>query len=269
VPQTREPAIKNSSAGCVHQMRIVRLLLKRRARGNGRAARRAKQILSVVLARGHSTCLDMHAYDRCRALFGAIDSEDPAVTTTPHIIEERVDSREPAVDTRSSRQEQTVVPVLKEELDLHTRRVEIDSGVRVAKKVQHREEIVDEPLTREEVDVERVAVNRRVEGPLAVFYEGDTMVVPILEEVLVVEKHLILKEEIRITRRKSEFRAPQRVTLRREVAAVERIEDAEPSVSPAGDGSSRERGSGESLLEQKRRQNEDLRRKLDPSAPRE
>jgi uncharacterized protein (TIGR02271 family) len=158
--------------------------------------------------------------------------------------------------------------VLKEELDLHTRRVEIDSGVRVAKKVQQREEIVDEPLTKEEVDVERVAVNRRVDNPVAVRYEGDTMVVPILEEVLVVEKHLILKEEIRITRRKSEFRAPQRVTLRREVAAVERIEDAERSAPQASEGSSRDRDSAESLLEQKRRQNEDLRRKLGPPARR-
>jgi uncharacterized protein (TIGR02271 family) len=190
------------------------------------------------------------------------------VATTPHIREERVDLHQPGVDSRTSREEQTIVPVLKEELDLHTRRVEIDSGVRVAKKVQQREEIVDEPLTKEEVDVERVAVNRRVDNPVAVRYEGDTMVVPILEEVLVVEKHLILKEEIRITRRKSEFRAPQRVTLRREVAAVERIEDAERSAPQASEGSSRDRDSAESLLEQKRRQNEDLRRKLGPPARR-
>jgi uncharacterized protein (TIGR02271 family) len=166
--------------------------------------------------------------------------------------------------------EETIVPVLKEELDVSTRRVELDSGVRVAKHVEQREELIDEALTKEEVTVERITVNRRVDGPIAVRYEGDTMIVPVLEEVLVVEKRLVLKEEIRITRRKTEFRAPERVTLRREIAAVERIEDPESHVLPAGgDSSHGEAHSAESLLEEKRRHHEGLRRKLGTPSSRE
>ena len=52
--------------------------------------------------------------------------------------------------------------------------------------------------------------------------EEDTLIIPVLEEVLVVEKRLLLKEEVRITKRE-ETHTPQRVTLRREEAAVERI----------------------------------------------
>jgi len=51
-------------------------------------------------------------------------------------------------------------------------------------------------------------------------YEGDTMIIPILEEVLVVEKRLLLREEIRITRRQSVVRDPQEYILRREEATV-------------------------------------------------
>jgi uncharacterized protein (TIGR02271 family) len=75
----------------------------------------------------------------------------------------------------------------------------------------------------DEVVVERVPINRVVEGPVSVRSEEDTLVIPLLEEVLVVEKRLLLKEEIRITKQRVETHAPQRVTLRREEAVVERI----------------------------------------------
>jgi stress response protein YsnF len=168
-----------------------------------------------------------------------------------------------------SAHEETVIPVVQEELDVGTQRFETDSGVRVHKAIEEREVVVDELLTREDVDVQRVAINRAVEGPVAVRYEGDTMVVPILEEVVVVEKRLILKEEIRVTRRKTAFREPQRVILRSEHATVERIEDPGAKVSPADGQVSRVAGSGESLFEEKRRQNEDVLRELGSPAARE
>jgi uncharacterized protein (TIGR02271 family) len=166
-------------------------------------------------------------------------------------------------DAAHTRREQTVVPVVEEELDVRKRRVETGSGARVVKTVEAHEEIVDQPVTREEVSVERVAVNRAVDGPVAVRYEGDTMIVPVLEEVLVVEKRLMLKEEIRITRRKTEFSEPQRVLLRSAQAAVERIGDSGLQGTPAmQDRSPDEAESVESLLEKKRRQDQELRRQV-------
>jgi uncharacterized protein (TIGR02271 family) len=74
----------------------------------------------------------------------------------------------------------------------------------------------------EEVEVERVAINRPIAEAVGPRQEGDTLIVPLLEEVLVVEKRLILREEVRITRRKVERRSTQSVVLRSEEATVER-----------------------------------------------
>jgi uncharacterized protein (TIGR02271 family) len=115
-----------------------------------------------------------------------------------------------------------VLSVLAEALDVRTRPVET-GRVRIHKTVQAREVLVDEPLLREEVAIERVPVNRVVEGPIPVRYEGDTMIVSVLEEVLVVKTRLLLTEELRITRRRTETHQPVPVTLRREDVTIERI----------------------------------------------
>jgi stress response protein YsnF len=116
-----------------------------------------------------------------------------------------------------------VLPVLAEVLDVQTRPVET-GRVRIHKTVQAREVLVDEPLLREEVIIERVPVNRVVEGPIPVRYEGDTMILSLLEEVLVVETRLLLKEELHLTKRRTEIHQPARVTLRREEVTIERVD---------------------------------------------
>ncbi len=83
---------------------------------------------------------------------------------------------------------------------------------------------IDVPLVEEHVEVQRVPVNRFVDGPVATREEGDTTIVPVVEEVLVVEKRLMLREEVRITRRRVTSREQQTVTLRREEAHVLRAD---------------------------------------------
>lgn len=117
-----------------------------------------------------------------------------------------------------------VVPVLTEELDVQKRQVEA-GGVRISKVIHEREEIVDEPLLKEELEVQRVPINRPVDGPIPIRYVGNTMIVSLLEEVLVVEKRLMLKEELHIHTRQVETRQPQPVTLRSEEAIVEPIDN--------------------------------------------
>lgn len=117
----------------------------------------------------------------------------------------------------------TVSPVVEEVVEVEKRLVE-SGRVRVSKIVREREEIVDEPLLREEVEVERVAVNRIVEGAAPVRHEDDVMIVPVYEEVLVVEKRLMLKEELRIRKHRVPHSHQQRVTLKTEEVSVERIE---------------------------------------------
>lgn len=121
-----------------------------------------------------------------------------------------------------SASETRTVPVAEERMVLRKRRVET-GRVRIVKRVASHEEEIDEPLVQETVHVERVPVNRAIDQPVPVRYEGDTMIVPVFEETLVVEKRLVLKEELRITRRRGEFHRPRRATLRREEVSVERI----------------------------------------------
>jgi len=95
--------------------------------------------------------------------------------------------------------------------------------VRIRKIVHDREESIDPPLSRDEVVVERAPINRVVEGPIAVRTEGDTTIIPLLEEVLVVEKRLLLKAELHLTKWQVETHTPQHVTLRREEAVIEHV----------------------------------------------
>lgn len=117
-----------------------------------------------------------------------------------------------------------VVPVMVEELNVQTRRVET-GAVRITKTVHEHEEVLDKPLWLEKIEVERIAVNRLVDSAPAIRHEGDTMIVPILEEILVVEKRLMVKEELHITTRRVQTHSPQRITLRREEATVERVQN--------------------------------------------
>jgi len=83
------------------------------------------------------------------------------------------------------------------------------------------EQIVDVAVVEERVEVERVPVDRAVDGPVAVRYDGDTIIVPVTEEVLIVQKQLRLVEEVHIRRVRVEKHDPQRVMLRRDEVRVE------------------------------------------------
>lgn len=122
-----------------------------------------------------------------------------------------------------------VIPVVEERLEVSSERVET-GRVRITKSVEAREVVVDDPLKRESVRVEHVPINQVVTGAVPqVREEGDVTVIPILEERVVTRTELVLVEEVRIHRDHSEYHDPQRVTLRKEVVAVERFgEDGRP-----------------------------------------
>jgi stress response protein YsnF len=63
-----------------------------------------------------------------------------------------------------------------------------------------------------------------LDGDVKIRQEGDTLIVPLAEEVLVVEKRVFVREEVRITRRREQVREPQQVPVRREDVVVERTE---------------------------------------------
>lgn len=120
------------------------------------------------------------------------------------------------------------IPIIEEALQVGKQTVETGRA-RITKRVTEREEIIDDPLLREEVAIERVPVGRVWDGePPAVRYDGERMIVPLLAEEYVVTKRLILKEELHIYRVRHEVHEPQTVTLRSEDVTVERV--APPAV---------------------------------------
>jgi uncharacterized protein (TIGR02271 family) len=116
-----------------------------------------------------------------------------------------------------------VLPVIEEQLEVGRRRVET-GAVRVRKLVH--EQTVDVPgqSITERVRTERVAIGRVVQQRPEVRQEGDTVVVPVVEERVVVHTELVLVEEIRITTHREVRDQAQAVTLHREEAVVERID---------------------------------------------
>jgi stress response protein YsnF len=117
----------------------------------------------------------------------------------------------------------TVVPVVAEQMEVGKRSVE-KSRVVVHIVPQVRREAVDVPLVEEHIEIERVPVNRFVDGPSPARQEGDVTVVPVFEEVLVVERRLMLKEEVRLIRRKQTRQKRQEVELMTEEVRVLRSE---------------------------------------------
>jgi stress response protein YsnF len=118
------------------------------------------------------------------------------------------------------------VPVVREEIR-GGKRTRATGVTRVRKTVDEREETVDESVLKEEIQIERIPINRFVEKTLLVRNEDDTMVIPVFEEVLVVETRILLKEEIRVRKVGNVIREPRRVTPGRERTVVEHAETGE------------------------------------------
>ena len=120
------------------------------------------------------------------------------------------------------------IPVTEDVLVVGRRTVDVGT-VRVSKTTETRQAIVDEPVVTEELQIERRRLDRFVSSdePPPIRTEGDTTVIPVLEEVLVVEKRLMLREEVRITRVRRVGHSPQEVELRRERVHVERSVSAD------------------------------------------
>ncbi len=119
-----------------------------------------------------------------------------------------------------------VLPLVEEELRV-SKREAVTGRVRVRTVTETLDEIVRQDLQGERIEVERVPVDTLVEpgAPVPqVRTEGDVTILPVLEEVLVVEKRLLLKEEVRISRHATTDVAEVPVTLRKQRAIVERLD---------------------------------------------
>ena len=84
-------------------------------------------------------------------------------------------------------QDSATVPLVEERAVVRKRK-RLTGGVRVRTVVHEDEQVIDETLRAEQVEVKRVPLDDRwVAAPVPVRHEGDTTIVTLHEEVIVVE----------------------------------------------------------------------------------
>jgi stress response protein YsnF len=98
----------------------------------------------------------------------------------------------------------------------------VTGHVRVRTVTDTVEELAHASVQREDIEVTRVPINRVVETAPAIRTDGDVTIVPVLEEVLVVTKQLVLKEELHIRRHIETETVEVPVILRKQRAIIER-----------------------------------------------
>jgi stress response protein YsnF len=118
----------------------------------------------------------------------------------------------------------STIPLISEELRVEKRSVP-NGKVRVKTVVDTFAEVVQETLKTERVETTRVEIGKEIDTIPSVRTNGDTTVIPVVEEVLVVEKRLILKEEIHVRRVISDDQVEVPVTLRKQRAVVKRDDE--------------------------------------------
>lgn len=140
-----------------------------------------------------------------------MDRKDPAPAADAH-----------AADAEQTRRvEEARIPVVEEEVTIG-KRVRETGRVRVNTRVAETEQLLRETLAQERVEVERIALDRVVDEPPKAYTEGDVLIVPVVEERLVVQRQWVVTEEVRITRRRTEEEVEIPVTTSRTEVDIER-----------------------------------------------
>jgi uncharacterized protein (TIGR02271 family) len=125
--------------------------------------------------------------------------------------------------------DEAVLRLLVEELSIDRRKIET-GRLRVRRVTHERVEDVEMDLERVEAEFERIPVGAIVEERPQVRETEDAIVIPVVEEIVVVERRLLLKEEIHVRKKRKVERIREQVTLRAQEAEIVRVPPRVPSV---------------------------------------
>ena len=126
------------------------------------------------------------------------------------------------VQVSSSSEQDQVLALHAEEISVARRRVPRGT-VRVSKVIQSRDHLVQETLQHQRVEVERIQIGTYIDQAPPIRYDGDVTIVSVVEEVVVTERRLLLKEEVRIRTVATTEEYKEIVALRFEEAKVDRL----------------------------------------------
>jgi uncharacterized protein (TIGR02271 family) len=113
------------------------------------------------------------------------------------------------------------IPVVEERARVDKHVVE-RAVVRISTSIKQSEHVIAESLRHEEVEIQRVPVNKEVDAMPSVRQEGDVVVIPVVEERAVLVKRLVLVEELHVHRHVVERIVQTPVSLRSTDISVER-----------------------------------------------
>ena len=121
----------------------------------------------------------------------------------------------------------TTLPIYSEELNVTIKKADAGKGVRVNKSVIDEPFLIDENLIQVSFTVKHISINQILpfENAPVCRYEGSTYIVPVFEEVLVVEKRLLLKEEIHVIKSQTKANHKQTVLLKKEHITINEFDD--------------------------------------------
>lgn len=114
-----------------------------------------------------------------------------------------------------------IIPVIQEDVVIGTERATTGT-VRVRTVLHEDEHAIDEPITITDVEVKRVPVDLWTDEPIADRVEGDTRIISVHREEIIVQRRLHVVEEVHVTSRKREERHREIVRTRKTQVVVDR-----------------------------------------------
>ncbi len=123
------------------------------------------------------------------------------------------------------------MPVVEETASVETRTVPTGI-VRVSKHVEQHTESLQIPISRQVVEIRRVRRGEEIVSIPSTRAEGDTLIIPVVEEEVIVTKRLVLREEIHVITRHVQETVERDIALVKEEVTVDRL-DAEAHHAPA------------------------------------
>ena len=118
-------------------------------------------------------------------------------------------------------EEKIIIPVHEEEISIDKVKVEIGQ-VRIEKDVVDEQVAKEVTLKKKQVNITRIPKNEVVDTPPAVRREGNITIIPVVKEVVIVRKELVLTEEIHIEQKVETEVEEIHATVRKEEVNIKR-----------------------------------------------
>jgi uncharacterized protein (TIGR02271 family) len=120
-------------------------------------------------------------------------------------------------------EERLVIPLVEETVRVERHPVD-GARVRIDAHVKERNAVIDEVLQSEDVVVERVPIGTIIDTAPTPRQEGDTLIIPLVEEEVFVKRRLVLREELRVRKRSTSKHHQSTIPLRSLEATVTRVD---------------------------------------------